>query len=99
MSDTIVYPSYYRVIRCDRGRWFVKSAMLCSPNNVSAGMEGTERYGVSADTLLVELFRINGGFSGYYIANLRDKLYYYCGSTLDDVRRQFLSLGIGRTEN
>ncbi|MHC5762608.1 hypothetical protein [Nostoc sp.] len=93
---TPVITAWFAAIAVDGLSKVLNFAVLSS---VGVGMEGTERYGVSGDTLLVELFRVNGGKAGYYIANLKDKLYYYCGSTLDDVRRQFLSLGIGRTEN
>lgn len=44
----------------------------------------------------IELFRINGGKQGYYIANILDKKYYYCGTEWQDVKNKLLELGIGR---
>ena len=43
-----------------------------------------------------ELRSINGGKQGYYIANILDKKYYYCGTEWKDVKTKFRELGIGR---
>jgi len=43
-----------------------------------------------------ELRRINNGKQGYYIANILDKKYYYCGSEWEDVKTKLRELGIGR---
>jgi hypothetical protein len=48
--------------------------------------------------VLVELFRINGGKHGLYLADIRDKKYYYCGLDLEDVKAKLRSLGIGRDD-
>jgi hypothetical protein len=42
--------------------------------------------------------RLHGGKSGYYLANLRDKKYHYCGSNWQDVQETLLDLGIGKRE-
>ena len=97
-STTVIYPSYYRVVRCEGGRWYIKGAKLCSSNHVPIGLSGAEVYNTTSAQLLVSLFRVNGGRGGYYIANLRDKKYYYCGLSLEDVRVTFEHLGIGRLE-
>jgi hypothetical protein len=96
--STVIYPIYYRVIRCEGGKWYVKGAKLCSRNHISIGLENAESYGITTESLLVSLFRINGGKAGYYVANLRDKKYYYCGLNLENVQATFLSLGIGRVK-
>nr|WP_306296913.1 hypothetical protein [Nostoc sp. TCL26-01] len=44
------------------------------------------------------MFRINGGNAGYYLANLRDKKYYYCGDNWEDVKTKLEELGIGKDE-
>ncbi len=33
---------------------------------------------------------------GYYLVNLAERKYYYCGETWEDVKAKFLDLGIGR---
>jgi hypothetical protein len=96
--STVIYPIYYRVIRCEGGKWYVKGAKLCSPNHIPIGLENVDSYGITSESLLVSLFRVNGGKAGYYVANLRDKKYYYCGLTIEDVQATFLTLGIGRVE-
>jgi hypothetical protein len=46
----------------------------------------------------IELFGINGGLQGYYIANILDKKYYYCGTEWSDVKAKLQELGIGRPD-
>ncbi|AHJ28613.1 hypothetical protein NSP_22810 [Nodularia spumigena CCY9414] len=48
--------------------------------------------------VLVELFRVNGGKAGLYLADIRDKKYYYCGQKWEDVKGLLRELGIGRDE-
>jgi len=36
--------------------------------------------------------------SGYYLANLRERKYYYCGLNWEDIRTTLQSLGIGRAD-
>lgn len=45
---------------------------------------------------MIALFRLNGGRAGFYLANLKDKQYYYCGRSLEGVQTQLFNLGIGR---
>lgn len=47
---------------------------------------------------MIELFRINCGRDGYYLANLRDKKYYYCGLEFEDINTKLKELGIGRDD-
>ena len=44
------------------------------------------------------LFKINGGQEGYYLANILDKQYYYCGKNPYDVKAKLNELGIIRPE-
>ncbi|MBO3462052.1 MAG: hypothetical protein KME33_29790 [Aetokthonos hydrillicola CCALA 1050] len=54
-------------------------------------------YDISPQQVAIELFRINGGKSGYYLADLRSqKKYYYCGNEPESVKLKLLELGIGR---
>ena len=55
-------------------------------------------YGISKEQIITELFRVNGGKLGYYLADLRHKRYYYCGQDWEDVRATLLQLGIGRSD-
>ncbi|MBW4505594.1 MAG: hypothetical protein KME64_03660 [Scytonematopsis contorta HA4267-MV1] len=55
-------------------------------------------FGTSMKKVAIELFRINGGKQGYYIANILDNKYYYCGTKWEDVKVMLKQLGIGRDD-
>lgn len=96
MAITIFHPIYYRILSRKGIVWMTHNSKLTS--DVKISLSDLDRYGLTKEKLLIELFRIEGGKSGYYIANLRDKLYYYCGSDMESVRDTFYKLGIGRRE-
>ncbi len=54
--------------------------------------------GITKNKIVTELFRISGGKPGYYLANFRDKKYYYCGDDWASVKLKLQELGIGRDE-
>lgn len=56
-------------------------------------------YGLSKQQVVTELFRVNGGKAGYYLADLRHRRYYYCGLLAEDVKAKLLHLGMGRTSS
>ncbi len=93
--STVIYPSYYYIIKRQDGKWLTGGSLLTS--NVSRGLTGIEKFGITKQVLLLELKYINGGKPGFYIANVKDKQYYYC-QDWSEVKRTFLSLGIGREE-
>ncbi len=97
-KTTILHPLYFRVIRREGVQWFVKGSPLERTDNAPVGLDDVESYGITATQLVTALFRINGGKPGYYLANLKTKQYYYCGDSLEGVRTQLLSLGIGRSD-
>lgn len=55
-------------------------------------------FGLSDEQIVIELFRVNGGKAGFYLGNLRDRKYYYCGLKWEDIKTTLLQLGIGRAE-
>jgi len=57
-----------------------------------------QQFGLTAEQVIIELFRIDAGRQGYYLANLKDQRYYYCGSNIEDVKNTLQSLGIGRAD-
>ncbi|KAF3890435.1 MULTISPECIES: hypothetical protein [Nostocales] len=98
-STTIVRLVYYRVIERRGNGWAVQegtsfinffNAPLLSHEEIFAA------FGTSIKKLAIELFRINGQKQGYYIANILDKQYYYCGTQWKDVKTKLKELGIGR---
>ena len=101
MANTnIVYPSHYRVLECKGGRWSIKNVEVFygSASRVSDHNDITSLYGITEQAVVIELFRINGGKTGYYLANLRDRKYYYCGLDLESIKTALQSLGIGRAD-
>lgn len=102
MSESIVSPIYYLIvrleIRSDGSLWHFKEGgeIFYNPTGKKVRLKNLpEQYGLTDRAVTIELFRINGGKAGYYLANLRDRQYYYCGPDWQDVRAKLISLGIG----
>lgn len=99
MNDyTIIYPSYFRIFECRSGRWFIKNTDTFIGSNTVKDDNITALYGVTEQQVVVNLFRINGGKAGFYLANLKDKTYHYCGQSREGIKTQLRSLGIGRDD-
>jgi hypothetical protein len=94
----IYCPIYYRVYQRESGRFYSFSGdAFYNPRGIPTDCSSVlEQFGISKEQVLIELFRINGGKEGFYLANIKDEKYYYCGTTWADVRSQLLELGIGR---
>jgi hypothetical protein len=96
-NDTIVYPSYFRIFECRTGRWFIKNTDAFIGKTSIKDNDIASIFGITERQVVINLFRINGGKSGFYLVNLRDKTYYYCGSR-EGIKIQMRSLGIGRED-
>jgi hypothetical protein len=104
MSSSILYPAYYQVVQFDgkawgfkRGKTFLNPTCIplpCSPDKI----DYFQLFGLTPRQLILEFRFLNGGKVGYYIANMRDRDYYYCGHDWEDVRTTFQTLGIGRPD-
>ncbi|PAX59789.1 hypothetical protein [Brunnivagina elsteri] len=104
MSDlhtTIASPVYYRIIQRRGNGWGFKEGEpfinlfnmpLLSQEDLFAAFD------TSMKKVAIALFRINGGKQGYYIADIKDKKYYYCGSEWEDVKLKLRELGISRPD-
>ena len=92
----LVIPAHFRVVYRDasRGGWGFKSTEpFYNPRNIPINRDHLEEsYGLTKGRVAIELFRLNGGKEGWYLANLRDRKYYYCGLTREDVREKLRSL-------
>lgn len=102
-STNIVHPSYFLIVRREGNTWFFKAGgeVFYNPLDVPVSLDLTnrlERYGVTAAKVAIELFRLRLGKMGYYLVNLRDQHYYFCGQEWNDVRRTLQELGIGRPD-
>lgn len=100
-TPTIVHPVHYRIVeRGDRGWSFHLSSpciTLCKLPTLSLE-ELFATFDLTVQKVATELFRINGGKAGYYLANIKDKQYYYCGKNWEDVKAKLIEVGIGRPD-
>ncbi len=100
-NTTIVRPVYYRIIQRRGNGWGFREGQpfvnLFNAPSLSH-KDIFSAFDTSMKKVAIELFRINGGKQGYYIANLLEKKYYYCGSNWEDVKITLKALGIGRDE-
>ncbi|MBE9215078.1 hypothetical protein IQ247_20825 [Plectonema cf. radiosum LEGE 06105] len=99
LNTTIIRPIYYRIIERRGNGWAFKHGepfvnLFNSP--LPSDDDLFSAFNTSMKKVALELFRINGGKQGYYIANILDKRYYYCGTDWKDVKIKLLELGIGR---
>lgn len=98
-SDDIIHPDYIRIIERKREGWLFKAMKPFSVRVPNIDIQDTELlYGISKQQIIVELFRINGGRFGFYIADLRHKLYYYCGLEAEGIKPKLFEIGIGRRD-
>lgn len=101
MSNTEwVYPAYYQIVRQEARGWhFLIGEPFFNPKGVNYTLEALFKdYGTSEVEIAVALFRLHPDKAGYFLANLRDRQYHYCGPNIEDVKTTFLSLGIGRVD-
>ncbi len=98
---TIVYPVYYRIIERRNNVWyFTKGEPFVNLFNAPwlSQEDLFAAFGISMKQAANELRRINGGKQGFYIADLKDQKYYYCGREWEDVKVKLQELGIGRPD-
>ncbi|MEG3841693.1 hypothetical protein [Microcoleus sp. herbarium14] len=99
MSNTVVIcPDYIRILERKLGGWALKKGdIFYNPLPFAVDFQDFElHYGISKQQVVTELFRLNGGKVGYYLADLRHKQYYYCGKSFEDVKTMLVQMGIGR---
>lgn len=98
MNTEILCPEPYQIFIREPLRWaHLKAKVFYNPNHKKTDLDSIlQRFGYTKSSIVCELFKINGGYLGYYVANLRAKKYYYCGTEAIDVKVKLLSLGIGR---
>jgi len=97
----LVTPYHYRVYEYSGSRWFVLDAARVFYNSTNQLLELQDieqQFGLTTEQVIIELFRIDAGKQGYYLANLKNQRYYYCGSNIEDVKNTLQNLGIGRAD-
>ncbi|WP_414552003.1 hypothetical protein [Anabaena sp. CCY 0017] len=97
---SVIHPLHFQIIQRNGTTWYFKYGSVFY-NRTDKDLPESDRerlFGITKNKIVTELFRINGGQSGYYLANLRDKNYYYCGDDWASVKAKLRELGIGRDE-
>ncbi|HEY9735482.1 MAG TPA: hypothetical protein V6D06_04340 [Trichocoleus sp.] len=98
----LAHPARFRIVEREGNTWAIHrlGEAIYSPSGQSAQDPNDleAMFGLKPSTVCIELFRINGGRPGYYLADLRDRKYYYCGETPETVTQKFYELGIGRPD-
>lgn len=97
----IIIPYHYKVYERESQKWFARDAERVFYNSSGKPLnllDVEQEFGLTTEKVIIELFRINCGRSGFYLANLRDRKYYYCGTNWEDIKTTLTSLGIGRAD-
>jgi hypothetical protein len=95
---SIIYPAYFRLVKRDAAGWHFRRGKVFYNSSIQPldhRLEDREKeFGLSDRVLIAEFCWLNGGKEGYYLANLRDREYYYCGTERQDVKNTLVALGI-----
>lgn len=72
MDTTIYYPGRFLVVECQGKSWyFTYGSVFYRGEHSTTEVEHREQeYGLTKEKIVIELFRINAGKSGYYLVNL-----------------------------
>lgn len=100
-EDCIIRPVYIRIVIRYGTEWhFTKGKPFINLFNCPWLEQEYlfAAFDTSMKNVSIELFRINGGKAGYYLADIKDKKYYYCGLEWEDVKAKLLEIGIGRRD-
>jgi hypothetical protein len=95
-----ILPDYYRIVECRDDRWYFKKVNpFYTRLPIQIDFQDIKLlYGISQQQIVNELFQMKNGEIGFYLVNLRQKRYYYCGTDSKSVKAMLHSLGIGRNE-
>lgn len=96
---SIIYPNYIYIVEKKASGWAFREPIKIfyrSPD-CKVPLKGESRakaYGLSDAKIIIELFRKYLGKFGFYLVNMRDREYYYCGLTWQDVQEKLWDIGI-----
>jgi hypothetical protein len=102
LNTTIAHPVYYRIVERRGNGWaFKEGEPFINWDNepILSQQDLFATFNISMKKVAIELFIINGGRQGYYLADILDKKYYYCGTEWLDVKAKLRELGIGRDDS
>jgi hypothetical protein len=99
-NSMIVYPVNYKIAERKKNGWlFHGTAIFYREASGEVDLNDIQSlWGISYRQLAIALLVINGGREGYYLADLRDKKYWYCGDRIENVQAKLHELGSGRPD-
>jgi hypothetical protein len=100
-KNAVYYPVFIRLVVRLEDRWrFLKGDPFVNLYNCPrlSLNDLFACFATSLDEVSRELDRINNRQKGFYIANIKDKKYYFCGHNWKDVQSKLFDIGIGVKE-
>jgi hypothetical protein len=99
----IIYPDYICIVEKTGSDWRIKQPQKvfwrAEDSNIPKKRENREEtYGLNYKEMLLSLFRQYLGKIGFYIVNMRDREYYYCGLTQQNIQEKLFDLGITKRD-
>ena len=101
MNRKAYTPAHIQIVERENKQWyFLQPSRIVSLGSHSPDSDfftcREQQYGLTKAKIALEFRLLTGGAPGLYIADMKEKLYYYCGDSWDGVRAKLLELGIGR---
>lgn len=97
--SSIISPAHFGIFQREEARWNTWDAKVFHNPGKPIDVNDIEAlYGLTEEQVIVELFRCYEGRLGFYLVNLRDRKYYYCGLEWSNIKAKLLELGIGRVD-
>lgn len=99
MGTKICYPHYWQIYQHEGDKWYhlpgKRSVNEVCPQDEKPLPKRIEAlFGLTPQEVVNSLFKVNGGWQGLYIANLKERKYFYCGTDWEDVVNTFEMLGV-----
>lgn len=90
----VVYPYYWQIYKHQIDKWYRLPANKVSGEDTPVPTQIEKSFGLTEKQVIINLFKVNGGWQGYYIANLKERKFFYCGTCWEDVVNTFQYLGV-----
>jgi hypothetical protein len=100
-NTSVVMPVYYQVALRQGTQWaFIHGETFYNHFNLPKFSISDTFLGFGTSMIKVarEFSKINGAKEGYYLANILDEKYYYCGRLPQDVKNKLFELGVGKPD-
>jgi hypothetical protein len=94
--SVIFTPGYIQVLEKTLDGWFQnqpKKVFNLSDRHFDS-LNKEKYYGLTKTQIIAELFKRYQGKLGYYLVNLSEREFYYCGLTVRDLQNKLFELGI-----